>query len=362
MIGQYKTDSTTHHFNHILNPQHNSDFSKAIDYYTRLKEKHLKDGNTYEAIKDLRMLAIAQFEMGNSFESEAAAVEAFELIDNSQYPDTLVDAKKGLYNQLGRFYRATYRFDESIKAYENALRFSANQNDSLTILNNTGNVYLDMGHNKKALEQFDLALIKRGVKENTLAYARLLNNKGVALAKSGENSEALINMKQALELRELKNDMPGKYSSYKSLALYYFEQSDTKQALEYANNAYTMAKTMNSLTYLDDALSLFIKMNPDPKIVQFEKISDSIAKGKQMRENKNAFMKYNVEKERENTIAAQLEKEKQKTWTILLLALTLVGLVVAIVLYFAIKNRHKQEKIKQVHTTEKRISKKVHDE
>lgn len=362
MMGQYKIDTTTQHFNNILNPQHDTDFSQGIEHYNRLKEKHLKERNTYEAIRDLRMLAIAQFEMGNSFESEVAAVDAFKLIDKSQYADTMVDAKKGLYNQLGRFYRATYRFEESIKAYNNALRFSPNQDDSLTILNNTGNVYIDMGRYNKALEQFHLALIKRGTKENTVAYARLLNNRGVALSKIGESQEALVNMRQALELRERQNDMSGKYSSYKSLSLYYFEQNDTKQALEYANKAYEIANIMNSLSYLEDALSLFVKMNADPKIVQFEKISDSIAKGKQMRENKNAFMKYNVEKERENTIAAQLEKEKQKTWTILLLALALVGFVVALVLYFAIKNTHKQEKIKQVHATEKRISKKVHDE
>ncbi|WGF92649.1 tetratricopeptide repeat-containing sensor histidine kinase [Aequorivita marisscotiae] len=362
MIGQYKIDSTAYHFKRILNPQHSSDFPKAISYYTRLKEKHLKDKNTYKAIQDLQMIAIAEFEMGNSYDSEAATVEAFELIDTSLHTDTLVDAKKGLYNQLGRIYRATYRYEETIKAYTNALKFSSNRNDSLTLLNNTGNVYMDMGRYKKALEKFNLALLKKGVKQNTLSYARLLNNKGVAQAKIGNNEEGLNNMQQALELRELKNDMPGKYSSYKSLARYYFEQGDKKQALEFANKAYGVANNINSLSFLEDALSLFASMSEDIKTVQFEKITDSITKEKQLAENKNAFMKYNVEKERKNTLAAQLEKERQKTWTILILALAIVGFLMSIVLYFTIKNKHRQEKIKQVHITEKRISKKVHDE
>ncbi|SRX55558.1 tetratricopeptide repeat protein [Aequorivita sp. CIP111184] len=362
MTAQYKIDSTTYHFNHIVNPQHSSDFPNAISYYTRLKQKHLKGKNTYEAIQDLRMIAIAEFEMGNSYESEAATVEAFELIDTSFHADTLVDAKKGLYNQLGKIYRSTYRYEETIKAYTNALKFSSNRNDSLTLLNNTGNVYMDMGRYEKALEQFDLALIKRGLKENTMAYARVLNNKGVAQAKIGNSEEALANMQQALELRELENDMQGKYSSYKSLAHYYFDQGDTKQALEFANKGYEIANNINSLSFLEDALSLFVSMSPDPRVVQFEKITDSITKEKQLAENKNAFMKYNVEKERKNTLAAQLEKEKQKTWTISILALAIVGFLVSIVLYFTIRNKHKQEKIKQVHTTEKRISKKVHDE
>lgn len=362
LMGQYNIDSTAYHYDRILNPQHSSDFSKAITYYTGLKEKHVKDKNTYDAIEDLRMIAIAEFEMGSSFDSETALVNALELIDNSPFADTLVDAKKGLYNQLGRIYRATHRYEETIKVYGNALSLSTNQNDSLTLLNNIGNVYMDMGRYKKAFEQFNLALIKGGVKENTVSYARLLNNKGVALSKTGESAAALANMQQALKLRESKNDLSGIYSSYKSLALYYFDQNDTKQALYFANQAYGVANTTNSLSYLEDALSLFVTMSPDPKIVQFKKIKDSIATEKQLAENKNAFMKYNVEKERENTIAAQLEKEKQKTWTILLLALASVGFVVAIVLYLTIKYRHKQEKIKQVQTTEKRISKKVHDE
>ena len=362
MLGQYKIDSTAYHFNRILNPQQRSDFPEAIGYYSRLKETHLKEKNTYEAIQDLRMIAIAEFEMGNSDDSEAATVDAFELIDTSPLSDTLVDAKKGLYNQLGRIYRVTYRYEETIRAYTNALKFSSNRNDSLTILNNMGNVYVDMGGYEKALEQFNLALLKSDLKQNTTAYARLLNNKGVALAKIGKNAEGLANMQEALELRELKNDMPGKYSSYKSLALYYFEQDDSKQAMEFANKGYAIANTMNSLTFLEDALSVFVSMNPDPNMVLFEKITDSIAKEKQLAANKNAFMKYNVEKERKNTVVAQLEKEKQKTWTVLLLALALGGFVVTILLYLAIKSRHKQEKIKQVHTTEKRISKKVHDE
>jgi signal transduction histidine kinase/Tfp pilus assembly protein PilF len=362
LMGQYKIDSTAYYFNSILNPQHSTDLPKAISYYTRLKEKHLSQKNDYEAIQDLRMLAIAHFEMGNTYDSEIATVEALQLIDNTAGADTLVDAKKGLYNQLGRIYRATYRHKETIGAYGQALRFSANLNDSLTLLNNIGNVYVDMGHPERALEQFNRALEKKGVAKNKPAYARLLNNKGVALTKLGNKAEALAIMEQALDLREAENDMPGKYSSYKSLALYYFQQGDTVQALEFANQGYVVAKTMNSLSYLEDVLSLFAMMSPDPRIVQFNEITDSIAKEKQLAENRNAFMKYNVEKERKNTLAAQLEKEKQKTWTILILALAIVGFLLSIALYFTIRNKHKQEKIKQVQTTEKRISKKVHDE
>lgn len=361
LFGQYQVDSTSYHYGHILNPQHSSDIPDAIQYYTLLKEKHLKTKNIPEAIKDYRMLAIAQFEIGNIFDSESNTVAALTLIDNSSSSPILVSAKTGLYNQLGRIYRSTDRYEDAVKAYSKALQFTTKQKDSLVILNNIGNLYKDMGNYARALKEFELGLSKKNIQKNVLAYAMLLDNKGSAQAKI-DNPEALINLEHALALRKQENDTPGQYSSYRNLALFYFNKNDSIKALDYANRAYEVAKTMNSLSYLENALSIFIKMSPDPKIVRFERITDSIEKEKQLAENKNAFMKYNVENERKNTVAAQLENEKQKTWKILILAIAIIGFVLAIVLYFNLKFRHKQEKVKQVYTTEKRISKKVHDE
>ena len=304
---------------------------------------------------------MAEFEIGNFSESESAMVEALGLLDTSSNSDTLVEARMGLYNQLGRIYRVIYKNDEAIDAYENALKFSQKQNDSLVIFNNIGNIYKDMGLYQNALEQYEYGLAKKGVEKNYSSYSRLLDNKGAAQTKLGI-PEALPNLEKALALRERENDMQGKYSSNRNLALYYFNVSDTTKALKFANKAYEVANTLKGINYLEDALSLFVMMSADPKIVRFERITDSIAKEKQLAENKNAFMKYNVEKERKNTVAAELEKEKQKTWKIFILALGLVGLVLAILVYFNIKSRHKQENIAQVYNTEKRISKKVHDE
>lgn len=361
IISQNQTDSTNYYYNRLLKPKNSSDIPEAINYYTLLMEENLKAGKTYEAIKNLRMIAIGQFEIGNSFDSESATVEALKLIDNSSHSDTLRNAKVGLYNQLGRIYKTTQRNEVAIDAYNNALRFSKNQDDSLIILNNKGVIYKELGQYENALEQFKLALSKNEIKQHIKSYAMLLNNKGAVQAKL-RDPEALPNLQLALKLRDSINNISGKYSSYRNMAIYHFDKSDTIKALEFANRAYEVANTLNSITFLEDALSLFVSMSPDPKIVRYEKISDSIAKEKQLAENKNAFMKYNVEKERKNTIAAQLENEKQKTWKIFILALGLVGFVLAIVAYFVIKSKYKQENIEQIYTTEKRISKKVHDE
>src|SRR5690606_31005947 len=130
----------------------------------------------------------------------------------------------------------------------------------------------------------------------------------------------------------------------------------------YANKAYEVANKLKSITYLQDALSLFAIMNEDPKIVQFKKITDSIAKEKQLAENKNAFIKYNVANEKKKTAEALLEREKEKNQKLIFLILGVIISLSSIFIYFALRIRHRKEKILQVHHTENRISKKVHDE
>lgn len=361
LMSQENIDSTTYHYKNILNPQKSTDLPNAIIYYTALKENHLKSKNIYKVIEDLRMIAIAQFEIGNSFESESSMVEALKLIDNSSSSDTLIETRKGLYNQLGKIYRTSFRHSEAIEAYNKALQFSNTQSDSIVLLNNKGNIYRDMALYENALEQFELALAKSGIRNNPRSYAMILDNKGAAQAKLN-NPEALANFQEALLIKEQENDLIGKYPIYRNLAFYYFDKNDKVKAFENANLAYNVAIITKNSKTIKDALSIFTRMNPDPKVVRYGILSDSLAKEKQLAENKNAFMKYNVEKERKNTLAAQLKQEKQKTWNIIIVVISLVTLVLGILFYFTLKSRHKQEKIGQIHTTEKRISKKVHDE
>lgn len=100
---------------------------------------------------------------------------------------------------------------------------------------------------------------------------------------------------------------------------------------------------MNSVSYLQDALSLFAIMNDDPKIVQFKKITDSIAKEKQLTENKNAFIKYNVANEKKKTSEALLEKEKEKNQKLIFLILGIIIALTSIFIYFALRIRHKKK-------------------
>ena len=233
--------------------------------------------------------------------------------------------------------------------------------DSITLINNKANIYKDLGKYQKAIEQFNFAYQKIGKDTNSLQSAMILDNLGYVQSKLG-NPDALINLKKAQSIRENVNNLEGIYSSNKHLALYYFERNDKIKATEYAYKAYQIANTLNSITFLQDALSLFVIMNEDPKIVQFKHITDSIASARQLAENKNAFVKYNVANEKKKTAEALLKSEKEKNQKLIFITFGIIIFLTSIFLYFTQRIKHKKEKIIQVHNTESRISKKVHDE
>ncbi|SRX73461.1 tetratricopeptide repeat-containing sensor histidine kinase [Aequorivita antarctica] len=358
---QTASDSIEQYYQLIVNPQTSIDIPEGIMFYSQKKENDLKRKDTLSAVRDLRLIAIGQAKIGNLYDSENATVEALALIDKYHYKDTLIEAKKGIYNEMGNLYRESYNTKKAIEAYNLSLSFSRKLSDSLTLINNKSNIYKDLGQYQKAAEQLNLAYVKIRNDTNSLQSAMVLDNLGYVQSKLG-NPDALLNLKKALSIRDTQNNLEGIYSSNKHLAMYYFDRNDKQLSQSYSNKAYQTAQLLNSITYLQDALSLFAIMNDDPKIIQFKKITDSIAKDKQLAENKNAYLKYNVAKEKKKTSEALLEREMEKNQKLIFIILGIIIFLTSIFIYLIQRVKYKKEKILQVHNTETRISKKVHDE
>ena len=358
---QVKYDSTSYYYKLILNPNSSDDLPNAINFYRGKKEKDNLKNDTLNLLHDLRMIARAEYNIGNLFESEAAAVEALSLLDSYHKNDTLKEERIGILNHLGIIYRSTKNYERAIAVYDNLLELHPSTKDSITIINNKGNIYKDQQKYSEAIYQYSRLLKGNKNIKDSLQLALVLDNLGFVQSKLGD-PDALPNLKKAFSLRKAQNNLESIYSSYKNLALYYFDRNDKTQALNFANKAYEVANSLKSATYLQNALSLYAIMNDDPKIVQFKKITDSIAEEKQLAENKNAFIKYNVEKERKNTLAAKLLQEKEKGDKRLFMIIGISIFILAVLVILLLGARHKKEKILQVHKTEARISKKVHDE
>lgn len=363
LIGQaqYSTDTIQKYSEAILNPKSSQDIPLGLQFYAAKTENDLKRGDTLSAIIGLRLLAIGQFDMGETYDSENSAVQAISLIDRSKGNDSLMANMLGLYNHLGKIYRATENFDKALEAYNAALKTAKTLKDSIILLNNKANVHKDSGLYHKALAELDLAFKIIKTDPDSLFLASLYDNRGIVKSKL-DMPGALEDLTKGLEIRESKNNLTGLYSSYKNLSQYYFDISNRQVAFHFAERAYETALQINSTAFIQDALSLFALMDDDPKIVAFQRLTDSIANEKQLAQNKYAFMKYNVEQEKKNTELAQLQKEKEKSQKIKLIFLVGFVLIAGTFVSIFLIASHKKDRIHQVFKTEARISKKVHDE
>lgn len=64
-VGQSHKDSLDFYYQYIIAPQKPENLTEGIIFFTKNKRKHLLEKDTLNAIKDLRLIAIGEFEIGN---------------------------------------------------------------------------------------------------------------------------------------------------------------------------------------------------------------------------------------------------------------------------------------------------------
>ena len=360
-FAQTEIDSSLYYYNAIIAPELPEDLPSAINYYIKKKQQNLNTKDTLKAISNLRLLAMGEFKIGNNSESENHIVEALEHIESMAFMDTLINARVGLNNQLGRIYRASRNYPAAQKYFNKALAIAKKAKDSIIILNNKANVYKDELDYKNAIDIYTILYQKSLKTQDSLQIALVLDNLGYVQSKTN-SPEALGNLKKALEIRKNKNYLVGLHSSNSHLAEYYLDRNDTAQAITYSKNALNLANTVNSSSLKLDALSLFMRMDKNPFVNEYKRLADSISNVKQLVENKNAYLKYNVAEEQKKTQASQLLQEIESRKRLIYQFLALFILLALIASYFIFRYRYKKAKIEEVYKTETRIAKKVHDE
>jgi signal transduction histidine kinase len=360
-FAQTEIDSSRYYYNAITAPELPEELPSAINFYIKKKQQDLNTKDTLNAISNLRLLAMGEFKIGNNSDSENHIVEALELIESMAFKDTLINARVGLNNQLGRIYRASRNYLAAQKYFNKALAIAKKAKDSIIILNNKANVYKDELDYKNAIGIYALLYQKSLKTQDSLQIALVLDNLGYVQSKI-DSPDALKNLKKALEIRKNKNYLVGLHSSNSHLAEYYLDRNDTAQAITYSKNALNLANTVNSSSLKLDALSLFMRLDKNPFVNEYKRLADSISNVKQLAENKNAYLKYNVAEEQKKTQASQLLQEIESRKRLIYQFLALFILLALIASYFIFRYRYKKAKIEEVYKTETRIAKKVHDE
>jgi signal transduction histidine kinase len=360
-VAQSPIDSIGVYYQYIVAPQQPENLSEGIVFFTKKKEKDLLEKDTLNAIKDLRLIAIGEFKIGNYYNSESHIVEAISLIQLLSSGETLISDKVGLYNQLGRIYRASRNPSAAINSFNEALAIAQGTNDSIVILNNIANVYKDELDYNNALEIY-LLLYEKSLKTNdTLRMALVLDNLGYVQSKL-KLPNALENLQKALDVRTNENHLIGLHSSNSHLAEYYLDRKDTAQARISIQKALALANTINSSSLKLDALSFLLRLDKNIYVNEYKRLTDSISYAKQVAENKNAYLKYNVAAEQKKTQESKLLQEVESRKRLVYQFLALFILLALIASYFIFRYRYRKSKIEEVYKTETRIAKKVHDE
>ncbi len=359
-LAQNKRDSLKYYYTLLTSPKQASDLTNAYQYFESNLQNNLKQKDTVAAINDLRYMASIQNNLGLFYDSEKTVVKALKLL-NQQNRKYDTNAAIGLYNQLGIIHRSLYNYDKAIEFYRKALSASSNAMDSIKILNNMANVHSDEGDYILARTEFR-NIYKNSIKlKDTSTIAMALDNLGYASTKLNDAS-GLEDMLEALELRKSSNDTKGLYASYKHLTQYYHDLGESGEAMYYAEEGYKLAKVINSVSFLEDALSNLMNVKADPLTLEYKTITDSITKTKQLQENKFAEMQYNYSEYQRRAQESQLAASEQRSKTLAYQFLGLTILLMALFFYIILRNRHKKENLLKVYETETRISKKVHDE
>jgi signal transduction histidine kinase/tetratricopeptide (TPR) repeat protein len=355
----------------------------ALGYYRKaMVQKHLdnqlevlknlyKSQNLYLTSKDslnagkrLVELGIAQYRLGDFNGSQASQVKALKLLDD--HIDSAYAVS--IYSNLASSYRQLSDMDEAIDEYKQALKYTTSPKDSLTILNNIANIYSENGNLKKALSVFDLILPKNF--GNYLDF-RVADNYYFTLWLE-DKRDVSANLEEILYKRKSVRDLEGQMSSYDHLIRYYWD-IEPEKALDYSFKYFELTKNLKNTSDEKRALKYLIALASSESSREYSmryiKLTDSIMDVKDHAKNVFAKIKYDEEQKLEQInslekLSAQqqiaLLKSSNQRNIAIFLGILIIG-ASGFVIYY-IRQKAKKKRIREIHKTEARISKRIHDE
>ena len=326
----------------------------AYIYYALAKDEFLKINDSLFMAKCLINMAIIQTDQGDHFGGIETSLEAEKMLKKN---DSITrQLKSSNYNNLALASAKQENYKNAEKYYDLALQNSSEPESQYIYYNNIANNYLDLKDFGKAKEFYKKALKT----EDSIAYARTLNNLGRCLFAENKNINVLNYFLQSLKIRESKQDYWGLNSSYATLADYYKEKEPQK-ALFYAGKMYNIAQKIESpddrLEALEKLITLEKSDHSKKYFSEYQKLNDSLQTARAKARNQFALIRYETEKAKTENI----EKENYIFRQRVSIAFLVTGLLVGLFWYLRRKKRLEQEKEIEVKNTQIKYSKKIHD-
>lgn len=327
---------------------------------------NLQAGDSSFAARRSLDMASAQYEMGDLTGSQESATEALQYL-NRETDSIYLSAA---HNLVGLAYMNQGLNEDAIEEYKNALRYAARTKDSLTFLHNIALAYKNEEKYDEALDILEAVVHSKAPDESS--KSRYIDNIAFTLWLQDSTAKVDTLFFKALKMREEIDDLEGLQTSYFHLAEY-FENKDKKLAKEYARKSLEAARQNSSSALEVMSLKKLISLVDGPEekkyvdryIFLHDSLDQASSKAKfhfaKVRYDENRKQEQISSLEREN-FRQTLEAERLETRNIISVFIILMLVLIGAVLTFYVIQRSRREKIKQIYFTERRISKRIHDE
>lgn len=327
-------------------------YDSAFFYYNKA-QLNCKEKNSEKIFYPLLQISNIQMITGDLSGSESTSTEALSLVSKKTDKSYITF----IYNILGLTYLEQKNYNEAITNYYKSLEFAEDQKSKFIILNNIGYTYLEEKKYSKTISVLEPLLKNKEAENDTINYAKILDNLGYAYHKTN-NNKSLDFLLKSLSLKiHLKSDFE-KIASYMHLAEYY-QKEDINTAKKHALKAYEMARKTNNPDDKIEALQFLTKLSDGIEAKEYAietfKLNDSIQTARQQAKNQFAKIKYDSKQ-----ALKELEKQKQ------LKEFSVIGIIllfgIGTFAYYRIKKRNRKKIKETAYQTETRIAKKLHDE
>lgn len=333
-------------------------YEAAFPHLFRAKDVFLSTRDTTQTVYALTLLAEIYQQSNDYGEMQATAVEGLRLVDAAK-DKTYAPY---IWNLIGISHAMQHDYDAAIGAYRKALDYPQPEAEKLTMENNIAYMHLLQENYRKAYDRL-LILDQSPHLGKSVSRARILDNLGYAAFRLGK-SEGIALMLAAVKLREEQADTLGLITNHLHLAESHWPAAPDR-ALRFARRADSLAMLNHAAEDRLETLKFLIEHagrdEVKPYALSYTRINDSLQRKKQTARNSFAQIKYNVDKERRQTVEERLKSTRQKYRALVWLVIALVCMLALLLLTFYFIRRNALIRRKARYEAEQRVSAQLHD-
>ncbi|MEP0266032.1 hypothetical protein [Dokdonia sp.] len=345
--------------------------SESFDSYNN-SFSFFRSIDSIEAGRALFEMSKIQKKIGDFSGSLETATDALKYSENTDDVKTIL----GLYQSIATVYREQENYEKAQKYIEKAITLSQSplgikkivRKNLLTCEITQANIHKDQGDYSKATTIFNKLLSDSLVIENKKEKARIQSNLGYTLwLKDKENLKSEKLLQDALKERQKIEDINGLIASNIHLTQYY-KGINNEKSLQYAQEALMKSKQVKSLYSIKESLGYIIDLK-DNLIYEarlFKEIDNELTKLRRKTQDIYAITRFENDENQKEIQALEVDNVKEKLKkTISIITAIMIGLIGIFFTLFLVR-KHKKEKtrvvIRETFQTERRLSKKIHDE